>query len=352
MRKVLKIGDPVYSQSIKHFTPSAIEVFPQREQHLLVHVKGLQLEVFKHQVLSSIEMVARERDRLSDFIKGQELDYLMVDNPLSALLIDREIKVPILFDCIDWYDEIYLKEFGVGKGYHLLRYGLLDLLERAEKVIAQSPVILEALKSWGLKTKRAVVIPNGFDSRIFFPFDSAARTKVRGEIEKRHGFEIGDRKVIVYTGKLSAWSDGILVVADAITDDQIFLVVGEGPLLDKIPDAANIIKCGAVDSSEVSDYTNLADILVFPVASDCSPIVISEYLAVGKPIVMPKGRIEWLLKDGDTGFMVDNNVYSWKNGIKRALLNQEKIGARNAEKAKQLSWQNLARQFTQFVLEQ
>jgi len=350
MKHVLKIGDPVYSQSIRHFTPSNLEGFPQREQFLLEHVKGLRFSMFKHEVLNDIEGVARERQRLKEYLTKNRFDYLMVDNPLSALVIDREVPVPILFDCIDWYDEVYLKEFGVNKGYHLLRYGLLDLLERAKKVVAQSPVVMESLQGWGLKTKDISVIPNGYDARVFFPFDKEKQAKARSEIEKKHKINLNGKQVLVYTGRLNSWYDGLKNIAQAVNDNQVFFIVGEGPLLESILDSPSIVKCGAVDFNEVASYTNIADVLVSPVDFDCSPIVISEYLSVGKPIVMPKGRIEWLLKDGKTGCMVDNNPYSWRMGIEHAAKEKESMGAYNATLAKNMSWQILAEQFSDFVV--
>ena len=349
MKSILKIGDPVYSQSIKGFTPSNLEGFPQREQYLLEHVKAVEIDIFKHSVLSDIEDVVKERKRLKEFLSDKKFDYVMVDNPLSALVVDKDVGIPILFDCIDWYDEIYLTEFGVDKRYHLLRYGLLDLLERAKKVVAQSPVILDALQSWGLKTKDTVVIPNGYDSRMFHRYTPEKIESVRRDLALKFNKDLTDKSLIVYTGKLSAWHEAIKTVAEAIEEDQVFFIVGDGPLLKEIPEKDNIVKCGSVPLNEVPDFTNAADVLVFPVDSDCSPIVISEYLAVGKPIIMPKGRMEWLLEDGHTGYMVDNNAYSWKAGIQKAIERQETCSDNNAKLAKDLSWQTLAKKFSAFV---
>jgi len=350
MKHVLKIGDPVYSQSLRHFTPSNLEGFPQREQFLLEHVKGLRFSMFKHEILNDIEGVTRERQRLKEYLAQNSFDYLMVDNPLSALVIDREVPTPILFDCIDWYDEVYLKEFGVNKCYHLLRYGLLDLLERAKKVVAQSPVVMDSLQGWGLKTEDVSVVPNGYDSRVFFSFDKQKQEQTRSEIGKKHKVDLSGKQILVYTGRLNSWYDGLTNISQAASEDQVFLIVGEGPLLDKLPDSPAIVKCGAVEFADVPNYTNIADVLVSPVDFDCSPIVISEYLSVGKPIVMPKGRIEWLLKDGKTGCMVDNNPYSWRIGINHALKNKEAMGAYNSNLAKEMSWQILARKFSEFVV--
>jgi len=349
MKSVLKIGDRVYTQSLQHFSPSYLQGFPQREQFLLEHVKDIEFSFFKHEVLNDIGDVLKEREKLNEYLKDREFDYLMVDNPFSSLIIEQGIKTPILFDCIDWYDEMYLKEFGVNKRYYLLRYGLLDLLQRAKKVIAQSPVILEALNSWGLKTTVTIVIPNGYDAKIFYPFPNSKIIELKSQFEKKYKVKLKDKKIIVYTGKLGVWYDNIKTIAGAIEDNQIFFIVGDGPILKEIPDQPNIIKCGPVNLVEVSNYTNIADVLVFPVDVDCSPIVISEYLAVGKPIVMGKGRMEWLLKDGKSGCMVDNNTYAWRLGISHALKMDQSCKSNNLKLAKNLSWQKLAKKFSAFL---
>ena len=82
---------------------------------------------------------------------------------------------------------------------------------------------------------------------------------------------------------------------------------------------------------------------------DCSPIVISEYLAVGKPIVMGKGRMEWLLKGGESGCMVDNNIYAWRLGINRALEMNSQCRTNNLRLAENLSWQKLSKKFSDFL---
>jgi len=349
MKSVLKIGNHVYAQGLQHFTPSYLMGFPQREQYLLEHVKDVKFNFFRHNVLNDISDVLKEKERLNKYLKGKRFDYLMVDNPFSSLIIDRDIKTPILFDCIDWYDEMYLKEFGVDGRYYLLRYGLLDLIKRAKKVVAQSPVILEVLDSWGLITKNRIVIPNGYNARIFYPYSRSKIIELKIRFEKKHKVKLRSRKIIVYTGKLGVWYDNIKTIARAIDEGQIFFIVGDGPILREIPDQTNIIKCGTVKPAKVPDYTNIADVLVFPVDVDCSPIVISEYLAVGKPIVMGKGRMEWLLKDGESGCMVDNNVYAWRLGINRALEMNSRCRTNNLRLAKDLSWQKLSKKFSDFL---
>lgn len=349
MKKILKIGDNVYSQSLQKFSKSYVSGFPQREQFLLKHCKGISFTFFRHPVVQTIEDVIQNRERLRQYLFKNKFDLLMVDNPLSGLLIDNDCDIPVLFDSIDWYEEMYLKEFGVNATYYLLRYGLMYVLRKAQKVVSQSPVNLSVLQRWGLKTKDTIIIPNGYDKTIFYPYSRSKILEIKKEFSRKYTSDLINKKIIVYTGKLGRFYENLKLIARAIPDEYVFLIVGDGPLKSEIPRRSNIIKCGAVDYSEVPKYTNIADVLVFPVEADCSPIAISEYLAIGKPIVMGTGRIDWLLKEGRTGYLVVNSLNSWRTGIQSALLLEGSCKKYNTDLAKLLSWQYLAKKFTDFV---
>jgi len=350
MKTILKLGDEQYAKSLQTFSASYVTGFPQREYFLEKHSKHLTFDYFRHPVLRTIDDVIRERQLLDQYLLTHNTpDYILVDNPFDGLLLSQSMNIPVIFDSIDWYDEMYLKEHGITKSYYLLRYGLIHLLEIAQKVISQSPVNLRALESWGLKTKKTCVIPNGYDKTLFFPYTQPEISKLKKEFSKKYHVNLGNKKIITYTGKLGTWYENILLICKAIQDDQVLLVVGDGPLRQKLPKQPNIISCGAVPYADVPKFTNIADALVFPVDVDCSPIAISEYLAVGKPIVMGTGRIEWLLKNGVNGQLVTNNEQAWKQGIQQAIAMGAQCKKKNLTAAKVLSWQYLTKKFTNFI---
>jgi len=349
-KRILKIGEKIYSQSLQNFDGTYLVGFPQREQQLLNPLSDLvDIDFYHHQLIENEEDILNESQKLSDYLATNDFDYILVDNPFSALVIEPKISIPIIFDCIDWYEEMYLKEFGEDTKYTLLKRGVSELLKRSDKVVAQSPVILEELIKLGLKTKKQIVIPNGYDADKFFPYSEEKIVEIKKNIEQRYNCELANKKIVVYVGKLGIWYDKIITIANSIPKDFVFLIVGDGPIKDQIPNLPNVIKCGAVDLSKVPDFNNIADVLVFPVDADCSPIAISEYLAVGKPIVMGKGRMEWLLKDGVTGYMVDNSVESWHEGIKKASVMGDEVNKYNQDLAKALSWQILAKKLAEFI---
>lgn len=347
-RKILKLGDKVYSQSIQNFSQSYFEGFPQREQYLLQEAKGLDFTFFRHEALRDLGTVSNERERLRTFLDTNTFDAVLIDNPLSVLLVPDD-DTPVIFDCIDWYEEMYVTEFGSDKAFFLLRYAMKEALERAELIIAQSPVMLSAVRSWGATAEKMLVIPNGYDEEIFFPYTEAKAKKLRAELAAKHKVDINDKIVITYTGKLGEWYKNIVLIAESISDDMVLFIVGDGPIAKILPSKPNVIMCGPVRLEEVPHYTNAADVLVFPVDVDCSPIAISEYLAVGKPIVMGRGRMEWLLQDGQTGSMVDNNEYSWQRGIESAYEARENTRHHNIDLAKDLTWSKLGAKFSDSI---
>lgn len=349
MKNILKVGDRIYALSLQNFNKSYLSGFPQREQYLAKHAKNINFTFFKHELLNGIEAIIQERTRLNLFLKDKLFDYVMIDNPLSMLIIGKDIKIPVLFDCIDWYDEMYLKEFGINKRYYLLRHGFLEALERVDRVVCQSSVILDALKRWGLKTKKYKVIPNGYDDNLFYSYTEKRIKELKYEFEKKYKISTKNKTLVVYTGKVGTWYDQLLTISEAIDENQIFVIVGDGPLLKDITNKENIIKCGAVKLHEVPNFTNMSDVLVFPVSEDCSPIAISEYLAVGKPIVMPHGRMRWLLKDKINAIFVEKTISGWKNGIQLVLKKGSRVNKDNIKLAQKLSWQLLSKQFSKFL---
>jgi len=349
-KRILKIGDKIYSQSLQNFDGSYLVGFPQREQQLLNPLSELvDIDFYNHKSIENEQDIAAERQKLTNFLSTKDFDYILVDNPFSVLVIEPQVSTPIIFDCIDWYEEMYLKEFGEDDKYLLLKRGLTELLKRADKVVAQSPVILNELIRLGLTTNKHVVIPNGYDSDKFFPYDKEKINEIKKYIEQKYHCDLTSKKVVVYVGKLGFWYDKIITIANSIPDGFVFLIVGDGPIKDQIPNHPNVIKCGAVELSKVPEFNNVADVLVFPVDVDCSPIAISEYLAVGKPIVMGKGRMEWLLQDGVTGYMVENTIESWRTGIEKAVKMGNEVKDFNLNLAKNLSWDLLAKKLAEFI---
>jgi len=154
-------------------------------------------------------------------------------------------------------------------------------------------------------------------------------------------------KLIGYVGRVSAVK-GVKNFVKAMPlilkkySDVRFLIVGEGEQLDEIKRQVKIdglcdkvTFTGWVPRNELPNFYNQLMLLVFPSHSEGVPGVVQEAMACGTPVLAtPVGGIPDLIKDGETGFiMEDNSPESIAKNVIRALEhpNLEKI-AKNARK--------------------
>lgn len=151
--------------------------------------------------------------------------------------------------------------------------------------------------------------------------------------------------IIAYIGRLDA-EKGIMNFVEAmpkllrIKDDATALIIGDGQFRDE---AENYLKqrklhdrvtfAGWVTHDNMPDYLNRLKLLVLPSYTEGLPNSMLEAMACGTPVLAtPVGAIPDLTKDGETGFiMEDNSPECIARNVIRALNHAqlEKI-ARNA----------------------
>jgi len=130
---------------------------------------------------------------------------------------------------------------------------------------------------------------------------------------------IDKRKNIVgYIGRLSK-EKGIMNFVEAIPliikkdKSIIFLIGGDGPLLDKIEEKIlkfrnNIIMTGWISHSNLPEILNELKLLVIPSYTETGPAIALEAMACGTPILSTSvGLIPVIVEDGKTGFILENN---------------------------------------------
>jgi len=139
--------------------------------------------------------------------------------------------------------------------------------------------------------------------------------------------------IIGYIGTLSSVK-GIMNLVEAFrtiskgNDTAELLICGGGPLLNEIRKKLKhdglqhkITLAGWIPHDNLSDYLNEMKLLVLPSYSEGLPNVILEAMACGTPVLAtPVGGVPDLIKDGENGFIMENNTpeYIAKNVI-RAL---------------------------------
>lgn len=125
---------------------------------------------------------------------------------------------------------------------------------------------------------------------------------------------------IGYVGRISS-AKGIMNFIKAMPlilkerSDSNFLLIGDGELLDEVRSEIKreglknkVTFASWIPRDELPDYYNQLKLLVFPSYSEGLPGVVQEAMACGTPVVAtPVGGVPDLIKDGKTGFIMENN---------------------------------------------
>ena len=128
------------------------------------------------------------------------------------------------------------------------------------------------------------------------------------------------RNLIGYVGRLSP-DKGVLNFAKAIPlilkekNDLDFLIGGNGPLFDEIKNELKnngsydkVELTGWIPHDELPEYLNELKLILLPSYSEGLPGIVQEGMACGAVVLAtPVGGIPDLIKDGETGFILENN---------------------------------------------
>lgn len=133
-----------------------------------------------------------------------------------------------------------------------------------------------------------------------------------------------ERKVLIgYFGRLSE-EKGVLDFVSAISelskevDDAEYLIVGDGRLRKKIEKflkeeklIEKVSLAGWIPHEKLPEYFNKLKLLVMPSYTEGLPNIMLEAMACGIPVLAtPVGAIPDIIKDGETGFLMENNYPS------------------------------------------
>jgi glycosyltransferase involved in cell wall biosynthesis len=147
---------------------------------------------------------------------------------------------------------------------------------------------------------------------------------------------LGERDNLVgYIGRLNQ-EKGPLNFVEAVPKvvatggEARFLIGGDGPLRSQVEQYANKLKdrvrfAGWISHDELPTYLNELKLLVLPSYTEGLPNTILEAIACGTPVLAtPVGAIPDVIKDGETGFiMEDNSPECIAENILRALNHPE-----------------------------
>ena len=283
--------------------------FPQREVHIKKHleVRGHEVITFEIQPLKvrNIYLAYGLGALLSIFqYRRIKADVIIADNieaAVAAACIRFLYRVPFVFDFIDDYELI------AGYDAFRLRYRLIRFLEKWLPRFADAVIVVDEhkrsfCKKIGVDQEKIFLVPDGTDTERFTPhanlLERAAKVYPR------------NTKVVLYVGKINIYYEiekivrAILHVIDT-TPNVKFLFVGQGDdversqrLSTQLGIAHAVQFTGFMPPESIPGMMAAADVCVFPLP-DSSALVIFEYMACGKAVVVPDYGTEKMGISGD-----------------------------------------------------
>lgn len=195
------------------------------------------------------------------------------------------------------------------------------LLRRARVVVCPSRSLVEAARELGAR-----------DVRVLAP--GVAVPQAVGEpAEPPH---------VLFVGRLSE-EKGVLELLEA-TEGLPRVIVGDGPLRDRVPDAV-----GFVPPGELGPYYERAAVVACPSRREGYGVVAREAMAHGRPVVASAvGGLLDAVEDGVTGLLVPpGDPSALRAALERLLADREirtRLGATARERARErFSWEAATR---------
>jgi glycosyltransferase involved in cell wall biosynthesis len=190
------------------------------------------------------------------------------------------------------------------------------VFSHSNHILCVSHVLAQEALQRGAGSERVHVLPNAIDPNRF------RRLEPGQSLRPRLGLE--DSIVIGHIGLFYRWDrlDVLIEVVNSIRGQHPnvkVLLVGDGPEMDNLKQTAfrlgmerEVIFSGPVPRDDVPAYIDAMDICVLPDSNVFgSPIALFEFMAMGKPCVVPDiGPIRDVIDDHATGIMFPRGDHS------------------------------------------
>lgn len=172
------------------------------------------------------------------------------------------------------------------------------------RIVVYSPILIE---QWNLEKYRNKI---SIARDHFLNFDEF---KIKTYVYERNN-------LVGYIGRLSEekgalnFAKSILMLSEG-TSELNFLIGGDGRQHDIIrtyiqeSGLSNVVKLvGWIPHNELPDYLNRLRLIVMPSYTEGLPNIMLEAMACGTPVLAtPVGAIPDIIKDGETGFLMEDN---------------------------------------------
>ena len=263
-------------------------------------ILGISLHVFK--------IIRKHKIKLIWSVGGS-----LHDNGAVALIAGKLARIPAVVSVMNNYDMKYLHY----PDYFLHNVFLNEAWERiilrnATRVRVISEDLIRYAIRHGVPSERVVYIPRKVKLEAF---GKSSESELSG-IEKKLGIE--NKKKILFVGRLTPQKNvqtmlrAISMIAESHRKDFIFLIAGDGPLMESLRKITKEMKLqeyvyflGRIPHTYLRHIYTLSDIFLFTTLFEGLGRVILEAMASGLPIVTSnQGPVTELVKHKRNGLLV------------------------------------------------
>lgn len=268
---------------------------------------------------------------------------------ISALRTSLRRRIPVLSSYHTRFDDSG-RHYGLACLAPWLRAHLRSFHNKTKATLVPSPSIRDSLVDQGFRNCH--VLGRGLDSKHFHP--------TRRSEGKRAAWGIGESDpILICTSRLAPEKNlGLALRAFHAVRERVpevrLVLVGSGPLQERLRGQAGVVIVGAVPHAEVGAHLAAADIFLFPSETETFGNVLTEAMASGLATVSfdyaasamhvqhGVNGLQVALGD-DEGFIRESVRVASDAGLRRRL----GMAARDAAAA--LDWERIVRQFEAYL---
>ncbi|MBN1464474.1 glycosyltransferase family 4 protein [candidate division KSB1 bacterium] len=233
--------------------------------------------------------------------------------------------------------------------FPFIRRLMCRAMQGADRIIAVSRALQEAMIDMGIDSWKIAVIPNGVDASMFHPIDRRAA---------RAQLQLPDGKIVLSVGALRPLKGFDIMIRawrrllDRRKGDSLHLLIaGEGEsreelraLIRELSLEKHVRLIGAIPHNELNLYFNAADLFCLASSREGWPNVLMEALACGTPVVATKvGGIPEIITSPELGLFAPRTPRDFSDVLENAL---QKEWHRNVlvEYTQRMTWERTAAQ--------
>jgi len=230
-----------------------------------------------------------------------------------------------------------------------------NLVQNCHRVIAPTEKEKRALiRHYGASSQKISVVPCGVNLEHF---------KIIGKAQARHYLGLDNDKIILFVGRIDPLKgiDNLIKALPFLRHipKLRLVIIGGGEhsqreieqlqkLAHNLEVQDSVAFLGLIKHDQLPYFYNAADLCVVPSYYESFGLVALESLACGTPVVATDvGNHESVIRQGDTGYVIQDNVPGRLASKIALLLSQRATGRRSAQSIRatvsKFSWSNIAK---------